>query len=288
MEIKKSITTISEQARKLLDISRDEYALCQYLHYRQGYPNEKMQGWCVDRKDEIAEFVGVSRPGLYKMIDRLEVKGLIDAMPTTGFIRASKTFIDTENDCKLYLHEKSDSVNKVYSECKQSLQEGVNKVTDNIGIVRNKNEREGINNDASQSAAGDSSSPSKEAYETHPPQVAPPPPAKKERDWNEVLNLLSTEHRSFAENVKTEWLSWMIYKNREKKGWYKTAQSEAIGIKRFFDVCDGKYENAKSVIDYCIGQNWSGLYKPSEKKTPQNKAATNQNPVWAPAGAKFY
>jgi DNA-binding MarR family transcriptional regulator len=136
IQIRKSTTSIKENARKSLEITRDEYALCSYAHYRCADPRMKAGGWCTDTKDEVADFVGISRPGLYKMMDRLEKKGLIEVQAGTGFIRATAFFIDTEhrNECKQSLQRPKSSVNKVYTDCKLSLQGGVNLVTPNIEV----------------------------------------------------------------------------------------------------------------------------------------------------------
>ena len=110
-----------EEARRALDISRDEYALCSYVLYRQASSRATVPGWCCDPKDSVADFVGVSRPGLYKMIDRMEAKGLMETNPANGVIRTTAVFMDAENGCKQSLHfEKTD--------CKQSLHSTVNKV----------------------------------------------------------------------------------------------------------------------------------------------------------------
>ena len=128
-----------EDARRALDISRDEYALCSYVLYRQASSRADVPGWCCDSKDSIADFVGVTRPGLYKMIDRMERKGLMETNPVNGVIRTTAVFMDAENGCKQSLHsEKTDrkqslhsTVNKVYTPGAKT----VNKVTP---IYRNK------------------------------------------------------------------------------------------------------------------------------------------------------
>jgi len=129
--VKKHTTSINEKARHLLDISRDEYALCDYIQFRLADPRGKSGGWCCDAKQEIADFVGISRPGLYKMMDRMEREKLIEVEPTTGFARVTGRWIDSVSECKQSLQ---DGVNKVYSERKQSLQPSVNKVTLNKEI----------------------------------------------------------------------------------------------------------------------------------------------------------
>ena len=130
-DIKKKVTTISEIARTQLQITRDEYALCSYIHYRTADPRQKVPGWCCDSKDDIAEFVGISRPGLYKMAQRLEAKGLLD-VGAIGAMRATSLWIDTESECKQSLQNtKGKNVNLVDNERKQSL----HKKNENVNLV---------------------------------------------------------------------------------------------------------------------------------------------------------
>ena len=149
-ELKKGYTQIVEPARQMLGISRDEYALCSYLQYRAADPRQRVPGWCCDEKAEIAEFVGVTRVGLYKMANRIDGLGLIET-GVSGW-RVTGKWIDTETNCKQSLHG---GVNKVDTACKQSLHGGVNKVD-----TRNKveydismNEQEEEEKDASLSSS---------------------------------------------------------------------------------------------------------------------------------------
>lgn len=129
-DILKRATVINEKARQELDISRDEYALCSYVLYRSADPRQKVRGYCCDRKEDIAAFIGITRPGLYKMIDRMERLKLVAVDPVTSYINCTALFIDIENECKQSLQKQDGKrVNKVYKQCKQSLHGGVNKVT---------------------------------------------------------------------------------------------------------------------------------------------------------------
>mgnify|MGYP000523490751 FL=1 len=176
-ELKKHTTTINEKARQLLRITRDEYALCSYIHYRAADSRQKFSGWCCDSKEEIAEFIDITRPGLYKMADRLQEKNLLELGPMGAF-RTTAQWIDAEQNCKQSLQLKPEkTVNKVDTDCKLSLQPTVNKVNEsiiiNVELDKSKKEEEEI------SAA---SGPSEDSYfkaeeEKKAPPVAPPPPA---------------------------------------------------------------------------------------------------------------
>lgn len=154
--MRKNSTTINEVARLALDITRDEYALCAYVQYRQADRRVKA-GWCADPKHELADFVGITRPGLYKMIDRLCGKDLLHIDAGSGHLQVTGKWIDTENDKKsvnkVYTDKKQSlqrSVNKVDTDCKLSLQHSVNLVTSNIEVEydNKKEERECSKNNA--------------------------------------------------------------------------------------------------------------------------------------------
>ena len=99
-ELKKRSTNVQEDTRRALDISRDEYALCSYVQYRAADARQKRAGWCCDDKDEIADFVGITRKGLYKMIARMELKGLIQT-GAVGSLRVTPMWIDAPAKCVL-------------------------------------------------------------------------------------------------------------------------------------------------------------------------------------------
>ena len=275
--LKKSSTNIVEEARRELDISRDDYALCSYLHYRQGYPNDKMPGWCIDTKDEIADFVGISRPGLYKMIDRLERIGLAESMPTTGFLRTTKLFIDTETGCKQSLQsEKSDSVNKVYNECKQSLQGSVNKVTHkdeciskNISMIKNDNKEESEKNaffgEAEKSELNHSFV---EGEKEKLPPIAPAPPKKKMRDWSEVLAELPTPVAHFIDGVtgRAGWFDYLTHRNEIKAKKYGSAKSEALAIKHLYELTNGDAGKIQAFVDQSRRNGWISLNPLKEER----------------------
>jgi len=135
----KHTTTINEICRHDLGISRDEYALCQYAHYRAADPRQKKAGWCCDRKEDVADFIGITRPGIYKMLDKVSSLLLIEVDASTGYFRSTARFIDAENLAEKQKKtvnkvdtSKNERVNKVDTDCKQSLHRDVNKVTVNI------------------------------------------------------------------------------------------------------------------------------------------------------------
>ena len=131
--LKKNYTNINEPAKRFLKISRDEYGLCAYVQYRSADPRQKIRGWCCDSKQEIAEWVGISRAGLYKMIDRLSGQSLLET-DAKGNISVTGYWIDVENNCKQSLQNEKENVNKVYKEGGKS----VNLVTHNKELDKKK------------------------------------------------------------------------------------------------------------------------------------------------------
>lgn len=154
---KKDITNIVEETRRMFGITRDEYALCAYVQFRIADPRNKKPGWCCDTKENIAEFIGITRAGLYKMIDKMERFELLEVDSVTSFVRVTENWMDAKTGCKQSLHNNAnDSVNKVDAECKQSLHNSVNKVTHNIEV------KEDISKDERENARAKKSLPLKE------------------------------------------------------------------------------------------------------------------------------
>jgi len=141
--MRKKLTSINEEARAALDITRDEYALCQYALYRAADPRMKKAGWCSDTKQEVADFVGITPRGLYKMLHKLSDASLLEIDPATGFLRATAIFIDAENQ-KRSGTKFTPTMNKVHTDYEQSSHSDMNKVhTQYRGIVRVKSKSEG-------------------------------------------------------------------------------------------------------------------------------------------------
>lgn len=186
----KNSTTINEAARRELSITRDDYALCKYFHYRQGYSNKKTPGWCNDDKSAIAEFIGITRAGLYKMIDRLERLKLVETDPATGAMRATDFFLNTDNECKQSLQKgQSKRVNKVDSKCKQSLQSSVNKVTDKeLMYSKNISKNELEQNQSLNESKSGFVEPLKDNPSTQKENVPPPPAAKFPAAWVALID----------------------------------------------------------------------------------------------------
>lgn len=121
-KLKKQATNILEKARRIMGITRDQYAFCQYIHYRCADPRQKVSGWCCDLKEEIGQFVGISRVAVHKMAKAMEESGLI-SVSVGGYYKVTETWIDIESDCKQSLQKNGkQDVNFVYMGRKQSLQ----------------------------------------------------------------------------------------------------------------------------------------------------------------------
>jgi len=187
--MKKKSTLINEYARKRLGVTRDEYALCAYIHYRCSDPRNKRDGWCDDGKEEIAEFIGISRRGLLKMRQRLENESLIE-IGAKGWFRATAKWIDADNDKREQSSQSEETEmgtkfpqngNKVPTKREQSSQDNGNKVP-----KVNKGDNKGDKVNEGDIIVGKKkptlkTSASKPKKEKAPPISAPPPPAAERK-----------------------------------------------------------------------------------------------------------
>lgn len=228
--MKKRITQINEAARKELDVTRDEYALCSYIHYRCADPRQAKPGWCGDTKDEIADFVGITRVGLYKMVGRMEAKALIESDPLTGFYRANPTFIDVENEAR--------SVNKVYNDCKQSLHGSVNFVN---GIKRESNKVDKGGNNLSPNKSGGAE---KKGAKKETPKAAMSP-----QELATLFDAVATECFTAA-NIQFQPMNWRAAPGRDFAALNKILEFVTA------DVVNKTPEEIRKGVEYIFKYGW--------------------------------
>jgi hypothetical protein len=130
-------TPIHEHAKASLNISRDEYALCNYVEVWSAHPDNPTPGWCNRNKQLIADWVGISKRGLEKMINRLMQNQLL-SKNGTGMLKITKKWFETVNLEKMSANSEQSShpsaastANKVRTNSEQSSHQTANKVRTN-------------------------------------------------------------------------------------------------------------------------------------------------------------
>ena len=140
-------TGIHHNKRRALGVSNDEYVFLDHVYHLQVSPKSSVKNWCYKKKDKIADELGITKQGLYKMINRLIEKNLLVKDPDTCFIATTEKWYcainyggyDSENNSnngKLSLQEDSklsgqtvnsvyNSVNSVDENSKLSLQDTI-------------------------------------------------------------------------------------------------------------------------------------------------------------------
>ena len=88
-----SFTHIYEGARAALNLSRDKYALCNYIQTWSTYPG-RCPGFCDRTQAQMAEFIGITDRGIRKMLQSLEAEDLIEKHPTNGLCRITKKWFN--------------------------------------------------------------------------------------------------------------------------------------------------------------------------------------------------
>jgi len=287
--MRKKSTTINEVAREVLHITRDEYALCSYIQYRQA-DRRGRAGWCVDTKDEVAKFVGITRAGLYKMVDRLAKESLLFVEPKSGALQVTEKWIDTESECKQSLQSKND-------ERKQSLHATVNKVDKKSGesvnlvtpIYEVNNKVKEIEEEiiTPQAAIHITTHTSTEfenvevvivegqAFDLEEKtNLEPITPAagKKPRTPKTAGNNITAVCAEISDDmvlvffhgISEAWGEWIDYKRRERKGTYKTAKTEAATIAALAKAVNYDPEAGRAAIEHSIAHTYSGIYPPKD------------------------
>ena len=282
-----AVTSITEQLRRDLDITRDEYALCKYAHYRQADPRMIKAGWCTDEKDDVAFFVGISRQSLRPMLLRMELKGLIEVSGVKGWFRATSKWIDLELAGKETLHKEFEEKRNARKETfhghgkklSTETEFGGKKLSEvyKLDISKKEEIEEEIN--TPQAAFITTHSPTKvenvevvivegQTITLEEKTLEPISPAgKKPRAPKTAGNstaavcaeIKTPEVLDFFHAIHAAWGEWTDYKRRERKGTYKSAKSEAATITELANEVNCDPEAARAAIQRSIAKTYTGI-----------------------------
>jgi len=81
-------SVVRYQVRKALDISISEYCLCDMV-YHLAYNAENTLRYCYASKSTLAEELGITERGIFKMIERLEEMGLMERHEDRRMLRTT-------------------------------------------------------------------------------------------------------------------------------------------------------------------------------------------------------
>ena len=123
-------TTINHEARKKLNLSWMEYGLADTIYHLSNNPKKK--GWCYASKNYLAATLGITPRAIFKMLNRLEIKGLIERQANTQYLRVTKEWysevvISTTPRNYEQSSQSRKMVNKVHTDGEQSSQSPISR-----------------------------------------------------------------------------------------------------------------------------------------------------------------
>lgn len=93
-------THIYEHARHRLNLSRDEYALANYIDQWANFPRNPFRGWCNQTLNQKAAFIGITQRGVTKMQNKLIVLELVEKDTITSRTRTTIRWFDAVTAAK--------------------------------------------------------------------------------------------------------------------------------------------------------------------------------------------
>lgn len=93
-------THIYEWAKRKMRLSRDEYALCNYIATWSAYPGSTRLGWCDRTLQQKADFIDITPRGLTKMQNRMIEIELVEKDSLTSHVRTTIAWWETINEAK--------------------------------------------------------------------------------------------------------------------------------------------------------------------------------------------
>lgn len=89
------ITTIDHEARKILGLSMNEFAVIELISKLEIQNSDEYAGWCLAYKTEIAEMLDLTKQTVFSILNKLLKKGLIERHPRTKHIRTTPLWFET-------------------------------------------------------------------------------------------------------------------------------------------------------------------------------------------------
>lgn len=107
-----TFTHIHEKVRADFNITRDEYALCNYIKFWSSYRTNPTPGWCGRNQKDISAFIGITDRGLRKMLLRLHEKNLLDYNDVLKMYCASEKWDEAMTEAVKPKEQSSDEAKK--------------------------------------------------------------------------------------------------------------------------------------------------------------------------------
>lgn len=93
-------THIYEHARHNLGLTRDEYALANYIDQWANYPRNPFRGWCNQTLNQKAAFIGITQRGVTKMQNKLIHLDLVEKDTITARTRTTLRWFEAVTAAK--------------------------------------------------------------------------------------------------------------------------------------------------------------------------------------------
>ena len=112
--------TINLDVLKKLDLTLNEYAICEYITRKQADPQSALSGWCIVTKKDIAFNLNLTQRSVFAILKKLLNRGYIERHQKTKFIRTSSiyysctSFTQYEESSHIVKQEKESNKEKEY------------------------------------------------------------------------------------------------------------------------------------------------------------------------------
>lgn len=90
-------TTFKNEVRVDLGLKNDDYLVALFIQEQMLNQESAIQGWCYASKEQIAQYLGLSRRTITTILKKLHDKGLIEKFAATRFIKTTQKFYLSQN-----------------------------------------------------------------------------------------------------------------------------------------------------------------------------------------------
>ncbi len=87
-------TTIQHDPRLKFGLSNDSYCIASAIYHLSNNPESIAPGWCYSSRQKIADYFGISKRTVQRLLSELIEKKLIETNKETYFLRTTQIWYD--------------------------------------------------------------------------------------------------------------------------------------------------------------------------------------------------
>lgn len=218
---------INNITRKKLDLTMNEYCLCDMIYHLSNNPK---YNWCVMSKERMANELNLSKQSIHSLINKMIKKWLIEKDDKTNFLRTTQLWYDN------VIIEKKDEQSNNFTDGKESLLDSKESLLGTVKKVYS-DSKESLHNNNIYNNNYNNKNIYNENFQKNSQTLSFLDKFKNEIiDNEEFIKTIKNKYSLNDENLKNIWANFCLYRTEKNENWKKEKwqKEKTFDIRRRF------------------------------------------------------